>query len=98
MKNYFRRHQMPGSNKSSGFLLLETAVIAAVFAVILMTANAADAICTAVIGVCGSASGVAVSTAPTANLCSIGGSTAVTGTGPWTWTCTGAFSGANASC
>ncbi len=49
-------------------------------------------------GVCGSASGVAVTTAPTTNLCNAGNSTAVSGTGPWTWTCNGINGGTNANC
>src|SRR3984893_16829883 len=49
-------------------------------------------------GVCGSANGVAVSTAPTGNLCTAGTATTVSGTGPWTWACNGSNGGANASC
>jgi hypothetical protein len=49
-------------------------------------------------GACGSASGVATSSAPTSNLCSIGAASAVTGTGPWSWTCGGSSGGTNASC
>jgi hypothetical protein len=49
-------------------------------------------------GVCGSANGVAVSSAPTTNLCSAGTTSAVTGTGPWTWTCAGSNDGTTASC
>jgi hypothetical protein len=53
---------------------------------------------TPVNGVCGSANGVAVTTAPTAGLCTAGTATAVSGTGPWTWGCSGSNSGASASC
>jgi hypothetical protein len=49
-------------------------------------------------GVCGSANGTPVSTAPTTNLCSAGTPTAVTGSGPWSWNCDGANTGTNASC
>jgi hypothetical protein len=49
-------------------------------------------------GVCGSADGVAVSSAPTSNLCSVGTATAVLGTGPWNWNCNGSDGGANAAC
>ncbi len=49
-------------------------------------------------GVCGSANGVAVATAPTINLCSVGTNTAVTGSGPWTWSCIMWRSGKVASC
>ena len=53
---------------------------------------------TPVNGVCGSANGTAVSTAPTTNLCSAGTATVVGGTGPWTWSCTGTNGGTTASC
>lgn len=41
-------------------------------------------------GVCGTAHGVPVSSAPSSNLCSSGTATAVTGAGPWSWSCQGA--------
>ena len=53
---------------------------------------------TAVNGVCGSENGVAVASAPTSNLCTTGNASAVSGAGPWTWTCAGSNSGAPASC
>ena len=49
-------------------------------------------------GACGSANGVAVSTAPTANLCSAGKASVVSGSGPWNWTCAGSNGGATALC
>jgi hypothetical protein len=50
-------------------------------------------------GACGSANGVAVSAAPTANLCDAGAASAVTGSGPWNWTCApAAAGGSTASC
>ncbi len=49
-------------------------------------------------GVCGSANGGAVSIKPTANLCAAGASSAVGGSGPWTWTCSGSNGGSNVSC
>jgi hypothetical protein len=49
-------------------------------------------------GACGSANGVAVSTAPTANLCSAGRASTVTGSGPWNWSCAGSNGGATALC
>jgi uncharacterized repeat protein (TIGR02543 family) len=39
-------------------------------------------------GVCGSSSGGVFGSAPTTNLCASGTSGAVTGSGPWNWTCT----------
>jgi hypothetical protein len=47
---------------------------------------------------CGSANGVATATMPTANLCSVGQTIKVTGTGPWSWTCFGGGGGGNAMC
>ncbi|MFA6252597.1 MAG: hypothetical protein WCX74_04325 [Candidatus Paceibacterota bacterium] len=49
-------------------------------------------------GACGTSNGATVSTAPVANLCSVGTATAVTGTGPWAWTCTGSNGGTTADC
>jgi hypothetical protein len=49
-------------------------------------------------GICGSANGVAVSTAPTGNLCSSGTASAVAGNGPWNWMCAGSNGGTTPSC
>ena len=49
-------------------------------------------------GVCGSANGTDVASAPTANLCSVGSASAVTGSGPFAWTCAGSNGGSAASC
>jgi hypothetical protein len=49
-------------------------------------------------GVCGSSNGQTLATAPTTNLCSAGTATAVSGSGPWTWSCTGSNGGSTASC
>lgn len=51
-------------------------------------------------GTCGTADGVAVATAPTANLCATGTAnpTTPTGPGPWSWTCNGSGGGTNDSC
>ncbi|MDD4617145.1 MAG: hypothetical protein PHW76_08570, partial [Alphaproteobacteria bacterium] len=49
-------------------------------------------------GVCGSASGVPASTKPTSYLCSVGTASTVSGSGPWSWTCSGLGGGAAASC
>jgi hypothetical protein len=46
---------------------------------------------------CGSSNGQSFSSAPTANLCSEGTAATITGSGPWTWSCTGTC-GASASC
>ena len=49
-------------------------------------------------GVCGSADGQTFTSAPTANLCSAGTASDVTGSGPWNWTCIGLYGGGTASC
>ena len=49
-------------------------------------------------GVCGAANGSTTPTIPTNLLCNVGIPTAVTGTGPWYWTCTGSSGGTTASC
>ena len=49
-------------------------------------------------GVCGSSSGANLTAAPSTNLCSAGTASSVSGSGPWTWTCSGANNGTNASC
>jgi hypothetical protein len=47
----------------------------------------------AVNGACGSASGQSFYTKPSSNLCSAGSATTVSGSGPWTWSCTGSNGG-----
>lgn len=59
--------------------------------------NTSNAV-TPINGACGSANGVATTTAPTTNLCKAGTPSAVTGTGPWTWSCVGSGGGTTASC
>jgi hypothetical protein len=49
-------------------------------------------------GQCGTADGVAVTTAPTANLCASGTASAVTGSVEWSWKCLGSQGGFSASC
>jgi Glycosyl hydrolases family 16/CARDB len=53
---------------------------------------------TAVNGACGAANGTTVGAAPTTNLCGAGTASAVSGAGPWNWTCAGGNGGATASC
>ncbi|MET4576483.1 IPTL-CTERM sorting domain-containing protein [Ottowia thiooxydans] len=48
-------------------------------------------------GACGSDNGKTLSLPPT-NLCSVGTASAITGTGPWTWSCAGTGSGVTAQC
>ena len=49
-------------------------------------------------GACGAANGTAVATAPTSGLCSTGTASAVSGSGPWAWSCAVASPGTTASC
>jgi hypothetical protein len=77
-------------------LLTRGAPLLLLFAVI--ASGSAQAASTPVSGVCGSASGAEMTTAPTTSLCSIGTASAVIGNGPWTWTCAGSSGGRAASC
>ena len=49
-------------------------------------------------GVCGAANGVATLTTPRSGLCSAGISSAVSGHGPWTWSCSGVNGGSAVGC
>ena len=49
-------------------------------------------------GECGSANASTSLTAPTSNLCNVGTTSLVTGTGPWNWTCASTNGGTNATC
>ena len=49
-------------------------------------------------GACGSANNQTFTVAPTSNLCSSGTATALSGTGPWTWSCNGSSGGSNSAC
>jgi polyhydroxybutyrate depolymerase len=49
-------------------------------------------------GVCGTANKVATKAAPSLSLCLTGVDSAVTGSGPWSWTCAGYNGGAAAHC
>jgi hypothetical protein len=49
-------------------------------------------------GVCGSSNTSIFTVQPTTNLCTAGTATTVSGSGPWSWNCTGANLGTSASC
>jgi hypothetical protein len=49
-------------------------------------------------GQCGSANNTKLTSVPTANLCSTGTASSVTGSGPWNWSCAGSNGGTNAQC
>jgi len=51
-----------------------------------------------IIGACGAASGVPTLTTPKGALCSAGITSAVSGNGPWTWSCSGTNGGGAVSC
>jgi uncharacterized repeat protein (TIGR02543 family) len=52
----------------------------------------------AVDGSCGTSNGATLITAPATLLCATGQATAVTGAGPWSWSCAGSNGGGSASC
>jgi hypothetical protein len=49
-------------------------------------------------GTCGSSYGAPFTVIPATNLCTSGTESAVTGSGPWTWSCNGSNGGTSASC
>ncbi|MBI1273032.1 MAG: hypothetical protein GC131_02975, partial [Alphaproteobacteria bacterium] len=49
-------------------------------------------------GACGASAGMTLGNAPHDYLCDAGTASDVSGNGPWSWTCNGAYGGANASC
>lgn len=51
-----------------------------------------------IVGACGSSSGVPSLTAPRGSLCAAGIASAVSGRGPWTWSCSGTNGGGAVSC
>jgi hypothetical protein len=53
---------------------------------------------TGISAACGKANALALTTAPKVKLCESGVASAVSGTGPWTWDCADAKSGARAQC
>ncbi len=64
-----------------------------------LTVNAGSSLDpTPVNGACGPANGTTSTVAPSAGLCSAGTASAVTGTGPWNWQCTGSNSGTTSMC
>ncbi|MDD4409616.1 MAG: Kazal-type serine protease inhibitor family protein [Candidatus Pacebacteria bacterium] len=53
---------------------------------------------TATNGLCGQASKGSYISIPTADLCSVGLASSVTGDGPWYWTCSGSYGGKDVQC
>ena len=49
-------------------------------------------------GACGGSNGQVFTVIPVADLCSSGSASAVSGSGPWNWTCSGENGGSDASC
>lgn len=49
-------------------------------------------------GACGTSNGGTFTAAPSSSLCNAGNATAVSGSGPWTWSCNSPNGGTNASC
>lgn len=52
----------------------------------------------AIDGECGDSDGDTLATAPTSDFCDVGTASTVSGTGPWTWTCSGQNGGADDAC
>jgi hypothetical protein len=64
-----------------------------------LTVNAGSTVESAPVnGACGPANGTTSSVAPSGALCSAGKASAVMGTGPWSWQCTGSNGGTTSSC
>ena len=63
-----------------------------------LTASSSGGTTSSVNGTCGSSNGGSDSAAPTANLCSAGTASSVSGSGPWSWSCAGSGGGTNATC
>lgn len=51
-----------------------------------------------VTGICGNSNGLSLSSAPVTGLCTAGTPSAVSGSGPWSWTCAGSGGGSTANC
>ena len=49
-------------------------------------------------GACGSSDGASLTQAPSADLCHAGTASAVTGSGPWSWSCQGQYGGITTQC
>jgi hypothetical protein len=49
-------------------------------------------------GVCGSSNGGNFYSAPSSGLCNPGSASGISGSGPWSWTCNGSYTGTTASC
>ena len=52
----------------------------------------------AINGTCGSSNGVFFLVSPASNLCTTGGASSVSGSGPWSWTCIGSNGGTTSTC
>jgi parallel beta-helix repeat protein len=63
-----------------------------------VAAASAPTVTNPVNGVCGAANAVATGITPMANLCNAGMASAVSGTGPWSWSCAGSGTGATVQC
>jgi len=82
---------------TGGFVTTSTnpLTVASVTANQTITANFAQS---SVNAVCGSSNGGTFTVTPNSNLCTIGSASSVIGSGPWSWSCSGQFGGADASC
>ena len=98
---------MPGSASSNGSTAIYTAP--GIYGVSVKTPSGISVNCGTVtvngtgggeqvVGACGSAVYGIFSSAPQANLCSMGTPSTPSGSGPWAWTCSGSGGGANTVC
>ena len=85
---------------AAGKYTLKVGVFSAGWASLVYWDNTAAsfAVTTPVSGVCGLSNGESLASAPTGNLCTKGSASAVSGSGPWHWSCEGQNGGATASC
>jgi uncharacterized repeat protein (TIGR02543 family) len=81
---------------SAGFLATAAnpLTVTNVSADLTITANFAASVS----GSCGSSNGAALSALPGTGLCAAGSASAVTGSGPWSWSCLGSYGGTTAHC
>jgi hypothetical protein len=80
--------------RSSSFLLLGLTI----FGSAICHTTSAEARHVKVNGACGPSNGQTLVSAPTSGLCSSGTASAVTGSGPWFWSCAGSNDGTTADC
>jgi hypothetical protein len=101
-KSYSWKYKVPSSSSSGRYTLMVGVFTANWSSDVFWDSSAASFTVTAapvaVNGVCGSSNGATLASAPTANLCTSGTASVVSGSGPWQWSCAGSNGGSTASC